>query len=112
MKAKVSIWFGNYFQNGNGFHFVRIQFPIDLETFFGLVSKSNGNSFHFGNVSKSNGNGLLLWILLVGIQNRLVTIGNMLWRMTVKTYGQMRNLPITDASLATWLLDLAKLESV
>ena len=77
MEAKVFIWFGNNFQNGNcfhliwkqfpkwkpfpfdldtcfqngnGFHFVWIQFPIDLEIFFGLVSKSYGNGFHFGNM--------------------------------------------------------------
>ena len=50
MEAKVSIWFGNYFQNGNGFHFVWIQFPLDLKTFLELVSKSNGNGFHFGNM--------------------------------------------------------------
>ena len=50
IEAKVSMRFGNRFQNGNGFHFVKIQFQIDLETFFGLVSNSNGNSFHFGNM--------------------------------------------------------------
>ena len=104
----VSIWFGNYFQNGNGFHFVWlqflycldtvsilvwIQFPIDLEAFFGLVSKSNGNGFHFGNMFlnqmetvsikwvqffKPVGYVMPLWILLVGIHFGLVTIGNML----------------------------------
>ena len=32
------------------FPFVWIQFPIDLETFFGMVSKSNGNVFYFINM--------------------------------------------------------------
>ena len=39
-----------FFQNGNCFHFVWIQFQIDLETFLELVSKSNRNGFHFGNM--------------------------------------------------------------
>ena len=46
-----------------------------METFFGLVSKSNGNSFFFGNMFP---NQLPLWILLAGIHSGLVTIGNTL----------------------------------
>ena len=39
--------FDTCFQNGNNFHFVWIQFPVNQETFLGLVSKSNGESFYF-----------------------------------------------------------------
>ena len=76
MEAKVSIWFGNNFQNGiffldtvfnwfGNFLWIAIQTKLKRLPFWKYVSKSVGYLFP-------------KWILLAGIHSGLVTIGNTL----------------------------------